>query len=161
MVNHSIVARAASGTRSLPDAYPDLLDQVVALGERNGARRPVYVFGHLNNSGHFAPIYDGPPKAGGRVGFMDWNSRQLARSVAEMLRGVPGWRTLYAVPAWPNWLVDRSSLQLDERVIGVNPPELSKREVATLAAGDVLAYLAAVAHHADRTATAEEASAVT
>jgi hypothetical protein len=165
VVNQSILSRAAGGSRSLPPTYPDRLDPIIALGERNGASRPVYVFGHIaqGRSGHFAPIFDGPSPEG-RVGFMEWNTRDLARGIAAMLRGVPGWRTLYAVPAWPSWLVDRPTLQLDERIIAVSPPELSEREVATLAAADVLAYLGAVAHNSDRTTPkrgAKEASAVT
>jgi hypothetical protein len=165
VINHSILSRAAGGTRSLPDTYPDRLDPVIALGDRNGASRPIYVFGHIGRSGLFAPIFDGE----GRIGFMEWNTRRLARDIGAMLRGVPGWRSLHAVPAWPNWLSGQEeeghgALQLDERVIAVSPPELSEREVAALAAADVLAYLAAVAHHSDRTTpkrVAKEASAVT
>ncbi|HEY8810527.1 MAG TPA: hypothetical protein VIM28_10960 [Solirubrobacterales bacterium] len=162
VVNQSILSRAAGGTRSLPDTYPDRLDPVIALGERNGASRPIYVFGHIGHSGIFAPIFDGPTPEG-RVGFMEWNTRKLARGIAEMLRGVPGWRSLHAAAAWPSWLVDRPALQLDERVIAMSPPELSEREVATLVAADVLAFLGAVAHNSDRAAAprAQEASAVT
>jgi hypothetical protein len=145
-VDPTILSRASRGERTLPHTYPDLLDQVVALGDRNGARRPVYVFGHVGRKGDFAQVLDDE----GRVGFLDWKTRQLARDVAAMLREVPGWRTLAAVPAWPRWLVDRPAVQLDERIIGVNAPDLSDREVATLAAADVLAFLGAVARHSDK-----------
>src|SRR4029077_10944144 len=107
-VDHTVLWRVMKGERqSLPDTYPDRLDQVIALGERTGASRPVYVFGHIaqGRSGHFSPIFDDA----GRIGFMDWRSRGLARDIGEMLREVPGWRNLHAVPAWPSWLVDQEA----------------------------------------------------
>jgi hypothetical protein len=156
VVNHSVIARAAGGTRSLPSSYPDLLDQVVALGDRNGARRPVYVFARIGRSGRFVQLEDGP-RPEGRVGFMDWNNRQLARDVAVMLNGVPGWRDLGVVPTWPNWLRDRAAVQLDERILAPSPPELNQKELATLVVADVLDFLGAVARQGDRNAGHREA----
>lgn len=156
VANVTVLSNWIAGRRPLPNTPAprrrygplDLLDRTVAIGERNGARHPVYVLGIVGSSGKWAQV----EAEGKRIAYFDWSGRDLARDTAEKLCAL-GWADLAAVPAWPSWLEakraeGREPVWLD-REVHEGGSGRSEKDRAAVASMTILEFVASALRQGD------------
>lgn len=155
-VTQSLLSRWLSGERPLPEKHILAVDKVIADGNRNGARNPVYVLAIIGEpSFGWAQLLD----SHSRVGWVEVDRADLLRHVASLMRRL-GWGGLEAVPVWPSWLKGRKAVQLDRQIVKVHRGK-SDEQIAKLAAGEILGFLGSAKAAGDRVAQRDTAKAAT